>query len=404
MNPITPSNTTQRLIELLTSRDAAGQAKYGHTLDRADLLAEDWAQHATEEALDMAGYLARFAQTASALRAENVRLAEENLCLRSVILPLVRLAKTLDIESSAPIKLPETVGINTEKLSEVPSPLPSVSEPMPTVVATPAPVASAPLTTAETVPAGCIGAVEASERMGVARNTISGWVKRGYLPWAGSYRTSSGAMGKYVRISELDAVPAMLERVEEERKRKSGNALRQVPTDVRAQQIKDAVATKRDTERPEGGVSYAEAGKFLDISPDSVRAYAKRGLLERIGETPYVTRASVLARKESMLVGAAPAAAFDPNENGRYEAIEHGRSLFHADKAFDLHRVIDGNRYKWLAIGKDKSYLLGESELVERWGLNGLGRWESTPVIPGMVGMGNGVTKGTRGYTVPVLG
>jgi hypothetical protein len=190
-NPTTPSNTTQRLIEMLLERDASGQGKYNHTLDRSDLLCEDWAQHAIEESLDRAGYLLRMVDTAATLRAENIRLAEENLGLRSMLQPILELARTLEVQPPAPIKLPETVGINTEKLSEVPSPLPSVSEPMPTVVATPAPVASAPLTTAETVPAGCIGAVEASERMGVARNTISGWVKRGYLPWAGSYRTSS---------------------------------------------------------------------------------------------------------------------------------------------------------------------------------------------------------------------
>jgi len=383
----TPSNTTQSLIDLLLDRDARGQAKYHHTLDRTDLLCEGWAQHAIEESLDRAGYLVRVAQTAAELRAENIRLAEENLRLRSMILPFLELAKTLEIENTTKAESP--VLDSTDE--PTPSPVPSVSEPMPSVPT--APVPDAEPNASESVPDGCIGAVEASERMGVARNTISGWVKRGYLPWAGSYRTPSGVMGKYVRISELDAVPAMLEKVEEERRRKSGNVLRQVPTAERSQQIKDAVATKRDQERPTGGVSYAEAGKFLGISPDSVRLYAKRGLLDRIGETPYVTRASVTARKESMLASVAPV-AFDPNENGRYEAIEHGRSFFHSEKAFDLHRVIDGNRYKWLAIGKDKCYLLGESELVERWSLNGLGRWESTPVIPGIVGTGNGITQG----------
>lgn len=453
-NPTAPSNTTQRLIEMLLERDAVGQRKYSHTLDRSDLLCEDWAQHAIEESLDRAGYLLRMVDTAAALRAENTRLAEENLRLRSAILPLAEFAKALGIEPTpqaqavvveAPV-LVEAPVFNI--LTEAPAPLPSISEPMPTVVATIAKLPFAQITTAETVPAGCIGAVEAgggcvwlnhhvcndpesppvvvaapapstlttttaplpdgcigaveaAERMGVARNTISGWVSRGYLHWAGSYRTPSGVMGKYVRIAELDAVPAMLERVEEERRRKSGSALRQVPTEVRAQQIRDSVAAKRDQERPAGGVSYAEAGKFLGISPDSVRLYAKRGLLERIGETPYVTRASVMARKESLSVSAA-SVAFDNNEEGKLTQIDQGKSTYRNIKLFYLSRRTTDSGYLWDS-QPNRSCDPGW-EVVEEWRCNGLGRWESTPEIPGMVGTGNGVTKGTRGYTVPVLG
>lgn len=51
------SDTTAALVEALVKRDAAGRAKYGTTLDRADLSHADWLQHAAEEALDMAGYL-----------------------------------------------------------------------------------------------------------------------------------------------------------------------------------------------------------------------------------------------------------------------------------------------------------------------------------------------------------
>jgi hypothetical protein len=84
-NTITPSNTTQRLIEMLLERDAQGLLKYNATLDRSDLLAEDWAQHAIEESLDRAGYLVRVAQTAAELRAENLSLKGEVLRLRAQI-------------------------------------------------------------------------------------------------------------------------------------------------------------------------------------------------------------------------------------------------------------------------------------------------------------------------------
>lgn len=43
----------------LLNRSEAGIKKYNTTLDRTDLVASDWVQHAYEEALDMALYLKR---------------------------------------------------------------------------------------------------------------------------------------------------------------------------------------------------------------------------------------------------------------------------------------------------------------------------------------------------------
>ena len=51
--------TTERLVGLLRDRHAKGLAKYGTTLDRTDLAPGEWAQHAIDEALDLAGYLMR---------------------------------------------------------------------------------------------------------------------------------------------------------------------------------------------------------------------------------------------------------------------------------------------------------------------------------------------------------
>lgn len=50
-------DVTAHLIDLLRTRDEAGRAKYGATLDRTDLTPEQWIQHAVEELLDGAGYL-----------------------------------------------------------------------------------------------------------------------------------------------------------------------------------------------------------------------------------------------------------------------------------------------------------------------------------------------------------
>lgn len=47
------------VIKQVKERADVGLAKYGVTLDRDDLNAEEWVQHAIEEALDFAGYLTK---------------------------------------------------------------------------------------------------------------------------------------------------------------------------------------------------------------------------------------------------------------------------------------------------------------------------------------------------------
>lgn len=47
------------VIKDIASRAETGLKKYGTTMDREDLVASDWVQHAYEEALDMAIYLKR---------------------------------------------------------------------------------------------------------------------------------------------------------------------------------------------------------------------------------------------------------------------------------------------------------------------------------------------------------
>lgn len=68
------------VIKEIAERAEAGLAKYGTTMDRTDLSASDWVQHAYEEALDMAIYLKRLKKdmielelelTAHRLNAEN---------------------------------------------------------------------------------------------------------------------------------------------------------------------------------------------------------------------------------------------------------------------------------------------------------------------------------------------
>jgi hypothetical protein len=72
-----PSSITDLLCQLIVSRDAVGFKKYGVTLDRKDLSIEEWLDHATEEALDEAGYLQCAKREITALRLENMMLTEE---------------------------------------------------------------------------------------------------------------------------------------------------------------------------------------------------------------------------------------------------------------------------------------------------------------------------------------
>lgn len=57
------SETVQAAQRLLAERERFGLAKYGTTVDRTDLGAGDWLQHAIEEASDLLLYLIRLQQT-----------------------------------------------------------------------------------------------------------------------------------------------------------------------------------------------------------------------------------------------------------------------------------------------------------------------------------------------------
>ena len=57
-------------IKDLASRDEVGLNKYNTTMDREDLIASDWVQHAYEECLDMALYLKRLRKDMLAMEEE----------------------------------------------------------------------------------------------------------------------------------------------------------------------------------------------------------------------------------------------------------------------------------------------------------------------------------------------
>lgn len=68
------TTTVERACKLIQGRANVGQVKYGVSIDRDDLTASEWAQHALEEMLDGAQYLIRLKDEMEALQQENAEL------------------------------------------------------------------------------------------------------------------------------------------------------------------------------------------------------------------------------------------------------------------------------------------------------------------------------------------
>lgn len=56
---MTPTGTEARVCDLIAARQRLGIAKYGTTVEKNPLTHRQWLQHALEESLDLAVYLAR---------------------------------------------------------------------------------------------------------------------------------------------------------------------------------------------------------------------------------------------------------------------------------------------------------------------------------------------------------
>lgn len=67
-------STTEELCSMLRERHERGLAKYGVTVDRTDLTAEQWLQHSIEEKMDDLQYMMRLRDEIAKLRALCERL------------------------------------------------------------------------------------------------------------------------------------------------------------------------------------------------------------------------------------------------------------------------------------------------------------------------------------------
>lgn len=66
-------------IQDIAARAEVGLKKYNTTMDREDLIASDWVQHAYEEALDMALYLKRLRRDMLAMEEELRAFKTQNM-------------------------------------------------------------------------------------------------------------------------------------------------------------------------------------------------------------------------------------------------------------------------------------------------------------------------------------
>ena len=80
---IETGSTTERVIAELRDRHQAGLLKYGTTIDREDLTADQWCQHAIEEGMDLIMYLSRLKQDMVALREDNAVLSQRVRLLKA---------------------------------------------------------------------------------------------------------------------------------------------------------------------------------------------------------------------------------------------------------------------------------------------------------------------------------
>ena len=90
-----PSTIVRDLCEALQSRERWGSLKYGATLDRPDLTAEQWSEHLEQELLDAAGYNRAFRRELQALREQLAESQREAARLRIEIRTLELSAEVL---------------------------------------------------------------------------------------------------------------------------------------------------------------------------------------------------------------------------------------------------------------------------------------------------------------------
>lgn len=90
-----PSTIVRDLCEALQSRERCGSLKYGATLDRPDLTAEQWSEHLEQELLDAAGYNRAFRSELQALREQLAESQREAARLRIEIRTLELSAEVL---------------------------------------------------------------------------------------------------------------------------------------------------------------------------------------------------------------------------------------------------------------------------------------------------------------------
>ena len=395
-------NTTETLIGLLRSRDELGQSKYGATLDRTDLTPEDWLQHGLEEALDLAGYLQSAKREIGLIRGENIRLAMENLRLRSVLLPFVELAKAISLESpEAPAELvntPPSYSVATPS-----TPLPSISEPIPEIQS------SIQVTPTEVLEVLIHEDDSLCARCGTSRVWCPTDWENGRVTNPGYYydceNPTCGLGGDGIGGIAVQEDPPVLNILSSVKMLSTPPTTLSKPakTTYTAKELAEALGCHKDSI-----INYRRAGLIGEPIPGTGTSMTN---LQRFEVPSFpALRKSIAERQEAAKKAMgrpqtkamppevkatftpAPTPTFDIDDQGREAAIETGKAIYGKVKIFYLSRLPMDTRYSW---DTQPSTMCDPGwEVVEEWRCNGLGRWESTPNIPGAVGVGTGIHRG----------
>lgn len=213
----------------------------------------------------------------------------------------------------------------------------------------------------------------------------------------------------------------------------------ETPTPTETPAPTEATETPVPSPAPRTGktITRAQLAELLGCDPTSIGNYEKKGMVTRVEGTgtkptnPALYLAAEVPLLRSKLADAAaahhmalkdaaakgrtkklelgssgqaeastpvkvtpPVPIIDTNEAGKWAAVDQGKATFQESKIFYLCRNTSGRQWLWDTLLHPQP---PEGwDLVEAWRKTGMGRWESTPNVPGTVGAGNGIAHGPR--------
>lgn len=210
-----------------------------------------------------------------------------------------------------------------------------------------------------TPPEGMLTARQAAVVLGLAYNTISKLTEKGDLVVAERIRSSRGSRINLFRAVDVEAL-----------RMKRSLALRLGVIEQRPGTVEQRPGTVEQS-----GAARGQAVSKPIPTPATAPSAPAAPPVPPTPKPVAVSNPAPVSKRQP--------ASFDVNEEGRLAMVDEGKARFR-DRVFYIARISDSGRYLWDCLPSPQ--VSGDWELVEEWRKNGLGRWESTPAIPGAVG------------------